>query len=185
MNTLLLRPVSLVAALFLSLFLVACDRQDQAAAPPAATGPSLVEVMQQAKQAGGLLDPPQGQGDMVSPGSTQAVTPFANLKVERAQGDNSYTVGELFIKGETLDGQIIRIRGQVVKFSPAIMGRNFIHLQDGSGDPGNNSHNLVITSDATAQVGDVITIEGVLAANRDFGAGYVYPVIIEQSRVVE
>jgi len=61
------------------------------------------------------------------------------------------------------------------------MGRNFVHLQDGTGDA--NSNDLLITSKQTANVGDQVTISGVVTLNRDFGSGYSYPLLIEEASI--
>ncbi|PIE74062.1 MAG: nucleotide-binding protein, partial [Deltaproteobacteria bacterium] len=105
----------------------------------------------------------------------------AGVEITRASGANSFTVKELFAKARELDKKEIRVRGQVVKFTPHIMGRNWIHLQDGTGNPMHNTHDLVLTSQATVKVGDTVTFTGVVAADRDFGAGYSYKVLIEQA----
>ena len=63
------------------------------------------------------------------------------------------------------------------------MGKNWIHIQDGTGDPQKNTHDLVVTTDGMAEKGEVVTIEGVVAANKDFGSGYKYEVIIEDAKV--
>ncbi len=120
----------------------------------------------------------------MSGGSAGAIVPFAELAVEKATGANGYTVGEIFEKAKDLSGKKVQIRGKVVKFSPLIMGKNWIHLQDGTGNPMNNSHDLVITTVATAEVNSVITIEGTLSANKDFGAGYKYAAIVEQATLL-
>ena len=65
------------------------------------------------------------------------------------------------------------------------MGRNWIHLQDGTGDPMSNTHDLVVTTTETVENGKTITIEGVLAANKDFGAGYKYVAIVEDAKTVK
>ena len=176
MKMLSTRKISLAAVALAALILAGCgDSQKPQSAAPAPEGPSFTQAMEEAHR--DLAGMPMG--------SAKAVTPFAELEVEKAEGDSSYTVGELFAAGADLDGQSVRVRAQVVKFSPAIMNRNFIHLQDGSGNPAERTHNLVATSDETMQVGDIVTIEGVLAADKDFGAGYVYQVILEESRVVQ
>ncbi|MFC1844004.1 DNA-binding protein [Thermodesulfobacteriota bacterium] len=124
-------------------------------------------------------------GNMMT-GSQKAVVPFAEIKVEKAPGENSYTVNEIFSKASELNGKTVVIRGKVVKVSPRIMGRNWIHIQDGTGSPEANTHDLVITTSQDAGADwDVITMEGVLAANKDFGAGYSYAVIIEDAKVKE
>jgi len=124
-------------------------------------------------------------GNMMT-GSQKAVVPFAEIKVEKAPGANSYTVNEIFSKAAELNGKTVIIRGKVVKVSPRIMGRNWVHIQDGTGNPEENTHDLVITTSQDAEADwDIITMEGVLAANKDFGAGYSYTVIIEDAKIKE
>lgn len=167
-----------IAAIFLATFLLTgCSESPQPAGNSAAApGSGFSDLMDEAQSA---------RLDDIPPGSAKAVTPFADIEVEKATGANSYRVGEIFARGPELAGETVRVRAQVVKFSPAIMNRNFIHLQDGSGDPGDHSHNLVATSDLTVATGDIVTLEGVLAADKDFGAGYTYRVLLEESQVIE
>jgi hypothetical protein len=122
-------------------------------------------------------------GPEVTPGSGKAVVPLAEVKVAKATGANAYTVGEVFAKASSLNGKKVRVRGQVMKMSAKIMGRNWIHLQDGTGDPMKNSHDLVVTSSEEPAKGSVVTVEGVVATNKDFGSGYFYNVIVEQGKV--
>ena len=120
-----------------------------------------------------------------SGGSLGAIAPFSEIKVAKASGDNAYNVGEIFTETEKLNGKTVRIQGKVVKFSPMIMGRNWIHLQDGTGDPMSNTHDLVVTTSEQVKVDDVVTIEGTLAFNKDFGAGYKYVAIVEEAKTVK
>lgn len=78
-------------------------------------------------------------------------------------------------------GQMIKAEGKVVKVNNGIMRRNFIHVQDGTGDADNN--NLIVTSTQTAAVGDLVVVSGVVMLNRDFGGGYMYPLLIEDATV--
>ena len=150
--------------------------------PVAETTANSFEAAVQAEQqaSGTMVQPEQSSG-----GSMGAIAPFTEISVEKATGENSYTVGELFDKAAELDGKTVRVRGKVVKFNANIMGRNWLHLQDGSGNPMKNTHDLVVTT--TAEVGspDVLVIEGKLAANKDFGAGYKYDVILEQGKIIQ
>ena len=116
-------------------------------------------------------------------GSAGAIVPSADIKVAKAKGANAYTVGECFAKAAKLDGKKVRVRGQVMKVSHMIMGKNWVHLQDGSGNPLKNTHDLVITTMADPKVGSVVVVEGTLHANRDFGAGYKYKAIIEDATI--
>ena len=125
----------------------------------------------------------QVMGQKSSGGSAGAIVPAAKVKVDKATGSNSYTVGDVFTQAQELNGKTVRVRGQVVKNSRMIMGKNWLHLQDGSGDAAKKQHDLVVTTLADAAEGDIVTVEGIVAAERDFGAGYSYPVLIENAKV--
>ena len=75
------------------------------------------------------------------------------------------------------------VRGKVVKISQGIMGTNWIHLQDGTGNPMDNTHDLVVTSATVPEKEAIITVSGNLTADKDFGAGYKYSAIIENAEV--
>jgi hypothetical protein len=120
-----------------------------------------------------------------SGGSSGAIVPFSEIVVEKASGDNSFTVEEVFAKAKDLNGQTIRLRGKVVKFSPNIMGRNWVHIQDGTGNPMNNTHDLVITTSETVASDQVVLFEGKLATGKDFGAGYKYEAIVEEAQIIK
>ncbi|HET8760986.1 MAG TPA: hypothetical protein VFN94_07945 [Nitrospiria bacterium] len=87
----------------------------------------------------------------------------------------------LFAQKDKLSGQRIQISGKVVKVNNGIMGKNFFHVQDGSGKSGAND--LTVTTQDIVQVGDQVTVTGVVTVNRDFGAGYSYPLIVEEATV--
>jgi hypothetical protein len=148
-----------------------------AEAPAAGTG---AESFSKALTSESPFSAPPG-AEMVT-GSQKAIVPFAEIKVEKAPGENSYTVAEVFSKAVELNGKTVIVRGKVMKVSPRIMGRNWVHIQDGTGSPDANTHDLVITTSLEpAADWDIITMEGVLAANKDFGSGYSYAVLIEDA----
>ena len=123
-------------------------------------------------------------GAAMATGSQKAVMPFAEINVEKAPGENSYTVAEIFSKAAELNGKSVVVRGKVMKVSPRIMGRNWIHIQDGTGNPDENTHDLVITTSVEPDADwDIITMEGILAANKDFGSGYSYAALIEDAQL--
>ncbi len=95
--------------------------------------------------------------------------------------EGGQTVADIFAKKAELAGKPVKIHGKVVKFTPEIMGKNWIHLQDGTGDAGTND--LTVTTSAVAQTGDTVTVSGVLVIDKDFGYGYAYDVIIEAADV--
>jgi len=121
-----------------------------------------------------------------SPGLTQAKVPDAKkIKVEKAAGPNAYTVAELHEKSSDLNQKSVVVRGQVVKFSPQIMGKNWIHIQDGSGNPSKGTNDILVTSQEVLSVDDIVTVKGVLSKDKDFGGRYKYAVIIEQASVMK
>ena len=95
--------------------------------------------------------------------------------------DVAKTVAALNQNKATLSGQKITTQGKVVKVNNGIMGRNFVHIQDGTGDA--TSNNLIVTSKQTASVGEQVVISGVVVLNRDFGSGYSYPLLIEEASI--
>ncbi len=116
-----------------------------------------------------------------SGGSSTAIVPAAEVKVDKASGKNSQTVADCFAKAAKLDNTSVQVRGKVMKVSTMIMGKNWVHLQDGTGNPMKNTHDLVVTTMATPAKDTVVTMEGTLHADKDFGAGYRYDVIIEDA----
>ncbi|GAB7025221.1 hypothetical protein [Geotalea toluenoxydans] len=124
------------------------------------------------------------KGTKKSPGSKGAIAVAeGKIKVKKATGANAYTVAELYkLKGK-LNKKNIVVRGKVVRVSANIMGKNWIHLQDGSGDPKKGTHNLVVTSQAMPVIGEVVTAKGVLYGDKDFGGGYKYVVIVEKAEL--
>jgi len=91
------------------------------------------------------------------------------------------TVAALHQDKAALAGKLVRVKGKVVKVNNGIMGRNFLHLQDGTGDQ--NSNDLTVTSKQTAAVGDQVTVTGRVVVNRDFGSGYAYPLLVEEASI--
>ncbi len=88
-------------------------------------------------------------------------------------------IAELFKNKEQYAGKKVIVSGKVVKVNNAIMKKNWIHIQDGTSDADN--FDLTLTTQNKANMGDIITIEGTVFLNKDFGAGYSYDLIIEEA----
>ncbi len=101
--------------------------------------------------------------------------------IEKTEAD--LTVEMVFLQKDTLVGSKIEIVGRVTRYSPGILGKNWLHIQDGSGSSADGSDDLTITTDATVAVGDIVTVTGVLVADKDFGSGYAYDLIIEDAQI--
>lgn len=118
-------------------------------------------------------------------GGSKAATSVKDTKISvpKATGANAYTVQELFTNSAKLNKKKVVVRGKVIKVSVGIMGKNWIHIQDGTGTQAKKNHNLVCTSQEMAYLDDVVTVSGILAKDKDFGGGYKYSVIIEEAKI--
>jgi hypothetical protein len=129
-------------------------------------------------------------GALAQPASVVNLAPptpmdMGPIKVARASAANAHTVAEVVAQAKSLKDKPVTLSGKVVKFNPEIMGKNWIHLQDGSGSAANQSNDLLVTSSATVKVGDVITVTGLVRTDKDFTAGYSYKVMLEDATLVK
>lgn len=133
-------------------------------------------------------------GMLEEPGADAGGNPHAGMtkpttvdvgQIEKAAGANAHTVAETWAQGAGLAGKTITVRGKVVKYNPGVMAKNWMHLQDGSGEADKGTNDLTVTSLDEVVVGDTVTITGTVAIDKDFGAGYRYPIIVEEAKVVK
>jgi hypothetical protein len=140
-----------------------------------------------AKGAGlkGLPHPVPGMAEGLPPGhpggQTAAKDDGKPVKVAKATGPNAFTVAQLFAKRGPAAGRTVVVRGKVVKVSTGILGRTWVHLQDGSGSAVKGTNNLVVTTTGSASLGEVLIATGKLARDKDFGQGYHYSVLVEDA----
>jgi hypothetical protein len=106
-----------------------------------------------------------------------------DVRVEKATGANARTVAEVLTKSGELKDKPVAVRGKVVKYNPAIMGKNWVHLRDGTGSATDNSNDILVTTANDAKVGDVVLAEGTVRTDKDFGSGYAYKVMIEDAKL--
>jgi len=92
------------------------------------------------------------------------------------------TIADIYKNKQSLNGKTVNVKGKVVKFNRGIMNRNWVHIQDGTDN--NGDFDLLITSDETVKVGDIIVAKGKLVIDKDFGAGYFYPVLVEEAKII-
>jgi hypothetical protein len=90
-------------------------------------------------------------------------------------------ISDVYKNKDSLDKQQVTVKGKVVKVSSGIMDRNWVHIQDGSGNARAKNNDLTVTtSEDTPEVGKTVTATGTIAKGKDFGSGYYYDVIMEQ-----
>ncbi len=133
-----------------------------------------------------------GTQGMAHAGSASSGNPHGNISkaedvgdvnLPKAAGPNARTVAEILTKSGELKGKAVVVRGKIVKYNGAIMGKNWLHIRDGSGSGADNSNDVLVTTNNQAKVGDVVLVEGIVRTDKDFGAGYSYKVLIEDAKL--
>ena len=104
-----------------------------------------------------------------------------SIQISPVEGGQS--IGELYDSPSEFKSKKVKVRGQVVKVNMDIMDRNWVHLVDGT--KGKDKSDLTFTTQEVVQVGDTIVFEGVLAIDREFGAGYTYPLVVEEAVLIQ
>lgn len=101
-------------------------------------------------------------------------------QISKASSPSPHTA--IFTNRASYANKTVLVKGKIVKLNLAIMGKNWVHLRDGTGDEGTND--LVITTNDQATLGEIATFEGTITLDKDFGSGYVYEVIMEQAKIL-
>jgi hypothetical protein len=99
-----------------------------------------------------------------------------------AKAEGGKTVAEVFEEKDALGGKPVSVRGKVVKVNAGIMGKNWLHVRDGSGADGTNDLTVTTAGELPA-VGTTVVVTGPVTLNKDFGMGYTYDVIVEDAEV--
>ena len=114
-------------------------------------------------------------------GNKVASTQKEGISVAPAEG--SVSIAQLYAGRNDYAGKTIKMKGQVVKVNEEVMGKNWVHIQDGTKD--GESFDLTITTLDKAVVDEVVTFEGTITLNKDFGYGYSYELIMEDAKLVK
>jgi len=107
----------------------------------------------------------------------------ADVHVDKAE--EGFSIAEIWAQKAELGGKQVIVRGKIVKYNANILGKNWIHLQDGTGDPTSATHDLAVTTKDEATVGDVVTVTGTLQLDQEFGAGYAYAAIVQDAKLTK
>jgi len=99
---------------------------------------------------------------------------------ELGEAEGRFSVADVYAKAPELAGKTIEVKGKVVKISRNIMARNWVHIQDGSGE-GPTSKIVFRTIQEGVVVDDEVVAKGILELDKNFGFNYYYPVIVEDS----
>ncbi|MFA6315983.1 MAG: DNA-binding protein [Elusimicrobiota bacterium] len=131
---------------------------------------------------GGMgMGPEHGTGKPAMGHGGSSVPLQQGLKIEKAPGPDGVTVAGLHGRAKELDGKQVAVRGTIVKVSQAIMGRNWVHLQDGTGSAKQKNYDLVLTTTELPEAGETAVFKGTARRDRDMGMGLRYPLIVEDA----
>jgi len=89
----------------------------------------------------------------------------------------------VYANKNSLADKPISLRGKVVKYNSNILGWNFIHIQDGSGDVADGNNDLTVISKATTAAGETVVLTGTGILDKDFGSGYRFPVLMDDASI--
>ena len=113
------------------------------------------------------------------------VVDITDVKVDKAPGPDAKTIAEIYAQRSAIKDKPVTVRGKVVKYSAGILGRNWVHLRDGSGTEQAKDNDLTLTTSDTTAPGEVVVAKGVVHLDKDLGSGYSYPVIIEDATLAK
>jgi hypothetical protein len=116
--------------------------------------------------------------DTANPHAGIGSSDAAHVTVAKATGPDAKTIADLYAQKSTLAGKTVVVRGKVVKYTAGVMGKNWVHLRDGSSGP---TDDVTVTTASETALGQTITARGKVSVNRDFGMGYRYAVLIEDA----
>jgi hypothetical protein len=150
-----------IAVLAASLAGIACAA-DEGAAPKSTAGSSGADVA-------GM------HSRMAKPAEVREV------KVPKASGPDARTVEEIVTEGGKLKAKKVVVRGTVVKVTRGVLGKNWVHLQDGSGAATKGTNDVLVTTQDEAKIGDVVVATGVVNTDIDLGSGYSFKVVVEKA----
>ena len=161
--------IASVLALSAAVSLAGCGQKSQEAATPAVTTQNPAST----------AEPTMPEGV-----EHPAAVPGAEIDLDGiAKAEGGKTVAELYAEKDALAGTKVTVRGKVVKSNVGIMGKDWLHVRDGSGAEGTNDLTLTTTSSPLPNVGDMVLVTGTVVLDKDFGMGYVYPVMLEETEV--
>lgn len=102
-----------------------------------------------------------------------------NKTLQNISVEGSISIAELIKNKNDFAGKSVILSGVCMKVNPNIMGRNWVHLVDGTMD----EYDLVLTTNLKISEGMPVALKGVVSLDKDFGAGYKYDIIIENAEL--
>jgi hypothetical protein len=124
---------------------------------------------------------PRNAGRFAEAAANAPPADVADVKVAKAPGPQGRTISDIYTQRGQLKERSVAVRGTVVKATNGVLGKNWLHLRDGSGQGA--TADLAVASAQTAGVGATVLVTGIVRLDRDLGSGYHYDVIVEDAKV--
>ena len=102
-----------------------------------------------------------------------------SIKVQLPSG--AISLATLLEEPKKYEGKKVTVRGKITKYTAGVMGKNWIHIQDGSSY--NNKFEVVLTTTDESKEGETATFEGVVVLNKDLGYGYFFEILVEDAKM--
>ena len=109
-----------------------------------------------------------------------AIQPVAE-PVAKATGADAKTVAEVVGGRDALRDKKVTVRARVDRVSANVMGKNWVHLRDGSGTPADGNYDLIVTSTDLPKVGSIVVARGTVRTDVDVGGGHAFRVVVENA----
>jgi hypothetical protein len=106
-------------------------------------------------------------------------------EVTRSSARNGFTIADLFERRAALAGQRVSLRATVVRRMDGVLGKTFLHLQDGTGSPEQANYDLTATTTEELSLGETVEVEGELLVDQELGIGYTYSALLTDVRRIE
>ncbi|MFQ5900204.1 MAG: hypothetical protein ACE5IH_01455 [Thermodesulfobacteriota bacterium] len=132
-------------------------------------------------QEAGISQSPVSASQAGHPAGEKTALEIGN--VTKATGDNAYTIEQTFADKPNLANKEIVLRGVVVRYSEGILGKNWLHIQDGTGTPEDKNNDLAVTTNGQSKIGDTVLVRGILHIDKQVGPGYFYDAILEDAEI--
>lgn len=131
---------------------------------------------------GGAPESMVGHGNSQKSGKKSEFPDLNKMKVDKAKGSNAVTISELFARKVELNGKTILVRGKVARYNPNIMGKNWLHIQDGTGTEQKSDYDLSVTTMGNTKVGDTVLVSGKVMVDKRIDP-YYFPILIEDAKL--
>ena len=176
----------LISILSLGVLAISCQKNVEVKPGETSTTAQVAQTQPEVAPAGAAAQqqlPPGHPPIEANKAGAAAAAPVTVSAGEIKKVDGGFTIQECFNQKASLKGKTVKVRGKVVKYNSGIMGKNWIHIQDGTGAAGEND--LTVTTKQDAALNDVIVVSGNIQYDKNIGSGYSFAALIEDGSIVK